>query len=225
MKIIISLFFSVLCLFSRGQENSLVKLEILDSLVVFKCKQDVSKIRIKLTLSTTNDTNTFVFCKYSKFLPSNPFVSNEETLNMFKDSNIGLFYIIENESNEIVPATDDLQPSYKYAQDEVSSLNKTIVIDTLNLKLNYQSSYLSSDQALYHHSELLALSNPIEMNMFPVIRNFHSLSKGNYYLYLFYAYNKSHCRNEQDDYIPLKSENAIVYKGSFRSNKVRLIVE
>lgn len=213
-------------LYVSGQNKPKVYLEIKDTLIVLKPKQESVKINVKLIV-LDNENDTLTFYGFKKFVPSNMFIFDSNSLNRYNTSSTGLIYLIEDENRNIIEARENLHSSYRYVEDELRASNWVSFVDTKSLKISQK---VISDYNELHNYELAKIQVSGEsqtFELYPLLKKYHTLSKGKYFLYLYYSFNssvslKAPTSEEWDSYKP---DDGKIFKGTFSSNKLQLIIK
>ena len=209
-----------------GQQESLIRLEILNPVIIKERKQDAIKLDVQLS-SSGDKIDSLFFYKYYKHIPSLPFVYDSTSLIRYKGSSVGLNYIIEDNEGNIINAKDDLPPSFVNIENEIGYAVQKKSVNERTLKIKrINVDYLELNN--YQLSNFLLVGNDTTVSMYPLLSSFHSLSPGKYKLYLFYSFN-----NEYISLIPSiknlcdsnKSNDSLIFRGVIISNKVDLIVK
>jgi hypothetical protein len=161
--------------------SQIINLHIEDSVIVKKPNEDA--VRVTLTIATTiKDVDTLVLYKINKYVPSNPFILEESDIEKYSSE---LIYVVERMDGSIVAANDQTTPSFKRARDEIE-FSERVYIVTSKLKIQFVHRGDISEDEL-SRVEIIRGEKTIEV--FPLLKKYHSLSKGTYYLFFCYAIN------------------------------------
>lgn len=209
----------------HGQSKDMGKLKIISTIVVKEQKHDAVKLQV--LLSGFNDKlDTVYFYKFYQNTPSLPFVFDSITLNKYKGSSVGLNYLIENESGDIIEAKEVMQPSFENAKDEI---NNTVRKEQVNKKLlKVKRVKIDYDKLhAYQLSKLMVSDNDTVVDLYPLLSSYHDLPSGKYKIFLFYSFSDtiSKAPPTLNLWDKDKPEEALIYKGVILSNKINLIVK
>ncbi len=225
MKTISVIFFVFLFNSLYSQNYSAGNIEIKDSVVIKKKKQDVIRLNIKISCVDCKSHKCY-FYNFHKMVPSIPFVNSSELLNKYRDSSVGLNYIIEDYKGNIVLAKENLYPSYVDFKDEITSTLKNPLIDTNKLKLVHRikNANVARNSIL---SKLILDREEKSLIVYPLLKIYHDLSRGEYFLYLFYSFNSAVEMSPPTFGIwdANKPCDKNIFRGTISSNKIKLIVE
>ena len=220
---IILYVFNVLVIY--GQHKNTGRLEIINSVVIKERKQDAVKIEIRLS-NFDKETDTLCFCKFHKYIPAIPFVYNSNTLSKYKDSSVGLNYIIEDIQGNIIEARENLPPSFVNMHDELDYIAQRNLVDEKTLKIKKVK---LNDKELHEHhlSKFMLAENDTIIILYPMLSSYHDLSTGKYKLYLFYSFNDTACFNYPSQSLWYRNapNDFMIFKGSTKSNKIDLIIK
>jgi len=225
MRLILSLIFTFIASIMHGQNKYMGKLEIISPIIVKEQKHDAVMLRIRLS-GFNNELDTVYFYKFFQNTPSLPFVFDTITLNKYKGSSVGLNYLIETESGDIVEAKEVMQPSFVYAKDEIDNTSRKEQVNKKSLKVKKVK--IDSDKFhAYQLSKLMVSDNDIVVDLYPLLSSYHDLASGKYKIFLFYSFNDivSKAPPTLSSWDKDKPKEAQIFKGVIVSNKISLIVK
>ena len=145
----------------------------------------------------------------------------------YKDSSVGLNYIVEDNKGNIINAKDNLPPSFVNIEDEINYTVQREFVNERTLKIkkiNIDRLELNN----YQLSKFLLVENDTTICMYPLLRTYHSLKPGTYKIYLFYSFNNEHISVEPPtSYLwdNNKPNDSLIFRGVIISNKVDLIIK
>jgi hypothetical protein len=221
----LSLTFTFIASIMYGQIKNMGKLEIISTIVVKEQKHDAVMLQVRLS-GFNNELDTVHFYKFYQNTPSLPFVFDFISLNKYKGSSVGLNYLIENESGDIIEAKEVVQPSFVNAKDEIDNTVRKEQVNKKSLKVKKVK--IDSDKLhAYQLSKLMVSGNDTVVDLYPLLSSYHDLASGKYKIFLFYSF--SDTISKAPPTLSLwdkdKPEEAHIYKGVIVSNKINLIVK
>ncbi len=225
MRLILSLTFAFILSIMYGQRNDMGKLEIISTIVVKEKKHDAVKLQVCLS-GFINELDTVCFYRFYQYTPSLPFVFDSVTLNKYKGSSVGLVYLIEDESGNIVGANTVTHPSFMNIEDEVDYTAQIEYVNKKSLKVKKVKADYGKLHTC-HLSKLMVSRNDTLVDLYPLLSSYHDLPPGKYKIFLLYSFSETILKAaptwglwDKD-----KPEEAQIYKGVIVSNKIDLIVK
>ena len=221
---LILLIFNVLASF--GQNNNLVQIKILESVVTKKLKEDVVKITVKIVMDSCC-LDSIYFYRFPFCVPSNPFVSDTSDLKLLMKSSIGLNYFIEDSKGNIISGHEEIRPIYKYMKDEIRSSYKIIKLNKKRLTITHEDAENLEDFHRNQIAKIIVGQQNCGISLYPLINVFHNIPKGEYFLFLVYSFHDEIALKPPTSAIwdANKPPNNMIYNGIMVSNKIKLIIE
>ena len=225
MRIICAILLLFYCFPIFSQDDCKIKIEILDSLLVKNKRQQALKVNVSMELCQCDDT-LFIY-RFNKVVHTSNFVIAYLDFNLFKNSSVGLNFIIEDVEDNKIQANNIDHISFKKHEDEIRSSYQRLFINKSNLKIKYK--LLKDEKKRNKHDEgkYTVSENNRNFILYPLINHYYNLPKGEYYLYFVYSFNRDLVNKPPPSSIwdSEKPDKNRVFNGSFISNKVKLIIK
>ena len=212
------LFFTATVL---GQDTFEVSLSITDSVIVVKenTRKNLYAAKVNVEINVPNLLDSLFLYYFNKYVPAGLFSGEVPFDEFFKSTYIGLNYIVE-DKNQNIMKNGMIHGSFVRRKDEIRSLYGR---DFVTLKMQIEKRLLNHlEQRDYDLAKYEIKNKKQDLIIYPLIGRHRSLHKGEYYLYFVYVYNPVF------PYIGLSesiANDSRTFRGSFVSNKVKLIVE
>ena len=207
-------------------------IEIKDTILIKRKKDETIKVNVSF-IRRINDSLTINIFGFRKYLHSAPFLIDSLSFINFEKSKSGLIYCIENTSGIIQPAKFPPFISFKKIKDEIKYMNSYYAVNEKRLKIKRK--HLKDKDAvscLQKNIEIENNKNELNLYVFPLLDIYHDLPKGEYYLYLLYAFNNYNYNYNEIDFKPSQNlwgknkpfshDNST---GFIESNKVKFVIE
>jgi len=225
---IIILLFLFLPSITLGQNTVSVNMSITDTVVVVKKSKNRSRYaaKVNVEISVPDFAESMFLFSFNKYVASNEFICDMNPFDNYRESSIGLQYIVEDKNNHIMKIDAITFVSYKHPVDELEIMNTRRFVSSKQ-KIEYR---LLNDieQSDYDRAKYKIDNGKQSLMLYPLLGSFHYyLPKGEYYLYFVYSFNNNLVHFPPAT-IVLDSNKPVDYKifnGSFVSNKVKLIVK
>ena len=212
-KMIISLLLLPVILYCQNAYD--LNLIITDSVIVKKNYPYATKVNVEI--NTPNFQEPFCLYYFNKLVGSFAYYNDYLKENVIPP--MILQYIIENENHEIIKYQGTLYLTYKNLEIFYRYKRVVIIVNSKQKIVSKKISYKKKEIANLAKYEVHSSKQKTILNL--LLSVYHQdLPKGEYYLYLTYAFNPV-LQNEIKDI----SNYSSTFRGSIVSNKVKLIVE
>ena len=201
-----------------GQNTHEINLTITDTVITVKksTKRNkyAAKVNVKINVPDLEDTLSLYF--FNKYIPAGSFSGEEPFDEFYKSTYIGLNYIVEDKNHNVIRVRT-ISGGSIYQEKRIFVTSK----QRIKLKKLNKEQQHNYDLAKY---EIINEQQCLES--YPLLSGVTTnvLSKGEYYLYFVYVF------KSEFPYVGLfeaeeVAKNSRIFKGSFVSNKVKLIVK
>ena len=199
-----------------GQNTHEINLTITDTIIFVKksTKRNRYAAKVNVEINVPNLHDTLFLDNFKKYVSAG-FYSDIEPFNSVDYSVEGLNYIVENKYHSIIPVPFTLGGDIT----KIRGREKRIFV-TSSLKIKFRplnkEEPRNYDRAKYEITEEKQC-----LILYPLlsIHTYSRLSKGEYYLYFVYVFVPNPV------FLGRVANDSSVFKGSFVSNKIKLIVE
>lgn len=203
MKKNIIIIFTLLNTIVYAQKDVSINLIINDSVVCMKKKQESVKLSVSIININYQWDDTLYLEWFDKYPKADPFFFNSKKLKIGK----GLIYLIEDIQGEIILVNMPTSiPSFANYLDEINYAKLKYYVDTNELRIRTKNK-------LEDFNNLNISDSVCNVNIFPLIKRYHYLEKGEYFISLLYSNNMFH----------IGEDNTL--ENSIRSNKIKLVVK
>ena len=213
-KVWIISFFLFIPVIIFGQNTHEINLTITDTIIFVKesTKRNRYAAKVNVEINIPNLQDSLFLYYFNKYVPTG-YYSDDDPFDNWKNSVDGFSFIIENKYNNILRVPFTLGGDTR----KIKSREKRNFVDSkLKIKLRRLDDIELRD---YNRSKYEIVNEKQSLVLYPLLGHNFSLYKGEFYLYFVYAF------------VPnpffwgaIANDNS-VFKGSFVSNKVKLIVE
>jgi hypothetical protein len=216
------IFFLLICATTAVAQNTHeINIAITDTVIIRKKIKKSYKYAIKVNAEITipNLQDSLILYSFNKYVAS-PILISQFISARYKETTMGLTYIIEDKNDQIIVAHTDFV-SYVNPKIEFKQLfGRLYVTPKLKIKRRLLSIQEEREYAL---AKYVINKESHNLALYPLLGEYHwDLPKGEYYLYFVYSYNK----------IPPSSTiesnklcDSKIFRGWIISNKVKLLVE
>ena len=198
-----------------------INLFITDTVVIVKNSRNrnsyAAKVNVEINVPVLTDT-IFLY-SFNQYVITNEFFCDMSPFDAHEKSSIGLQYIVEDKNNHIMEDNLIRFVSYTYRRGAIKSMNsRWFVTSKQKIKHRLLNDIERTD---YDRAKYKICNEKQNLTLYPLLGSFHfNLPNGEYYLYFVYSFNPS-LRSVKSDII----YDSRTFKGSFVSNKVKLIVK
>ena len=209
-----------------GQNAYEVNLSITDTLITVKesTRKNRYAAKVNVEINIPNLQDSLFLYYFKKYVPAGSFSEEEPFDEFYKSTYIGLNYIVEDKNQRIMKGFVLLTyPSFANPRTERRIINSRSFVTS---KMQIEKRLLNNfEQRDYDLAKYEITNEKHSLILYALFGDHHyNLPKGEYYLYFVYVF------KPEFPYVGLFEAEAVaknnrIFKGSFVSNKVKLIVE